>query len=181
MTARTGCLWRPCRGGGRLHGWLCRASAPAMMGCMKTIPVALMVGLVVLVQSGCVSRQPAAQTGGEGKVVATDLVQSTTSWDGALLPPYPPGQPQITIRRVVIPVGGQLPPHLHPVINAGILVRGQLTVKAANGKTIELKAGDPLVELVNTVHYGINSGNVPAEIVVVYAGSTNMPVSLPAK
>jgi quercetin dioxygenase-like cupin family protein len=42
-----------------------------------------------------------------------------------------------------------------------------------------LKAGDALVELVDTWHYGRNDGDVPAEIVVFYAGTENAPISLP--
>ena len=68
--------------------------------------------------------------------------------------------------------------HKHPVINAGVLVSGQLTVVATNGKTLHLKAGDSIVELVNTAHYGINDGNTAAEIIVFYAGTVDMPVTV---
>jgi hypothetical protein len=61
------------------------------------------------------------------------------------------------------------------VINAGVLLSGQLTVVTADEKTLHLKAGDPIVEVVNTSHYGINQGNVPAEIVVFYAGAVEVP------
>jgi hypothetical protein len=57
------------------------------------------------------------------------------------------------------------------VINAGVLMSGQLTVETTDGKVLHLKAGDPIVEVVNTLHYGINEGTVPAEIVVFYAGT----------
>ena len=47
-----------------------------------------------------------------------------------------------------------------------------------NGQTKQLKAGDPLAEVVNTWHYGINPGNTPAEILVVYAGVEGVPTSI---
>ena len=106
------------------------------------------------------------------------LAKSTTSWDGASLPAYPPGRPEVTILRIRIPPGTQLPLHKHPVINAGVLTKGELTVLAETGQTLHLKAGDALVELVNTWHYGRNDGDVPAEIVVFYAGSENSPITL---
>jgi hypothetical protein len=59
------------------------------------------------------------------------------------------------------------------VINAGVLMSGELTVVTADGKTLHLKAGDPIVEVVNTPHCGINEGKVPAEIVVFYAGAVD--------
>ena len=44
-----------------------------------------------------------------------------------------------------------------------------------DGKALRLMAGDPIVEVVNTLHYGINEGKVPAEIVVFYAGALDQP------
>jgi hypothetical protein len=43
---------------------------------------------------------------------------------------------------------------------------------------MNLKAGDPNVEVVNTPHYGVNQGKVPAEILVFYAGTTNTPITV---
>lgn len=106
------------------------------------------------------------------------LAKTTRSWDKALLPSYPQGQPEITILRIHIPAGTRLDTHRHPVINAGVLLRGQLTIVTIDGKTQHLKAGDPIVELVNTAHYGINNGKVPAEIVVFYAGVVDLPITV---
>jgi quercetin dioxygenase-like cupin family protein len=89
---------------------------------------------------------------------------------------YPQGQPEITIRRISIPAGARLDIHSHSVINAGVLITGRLTVVTADGKTLDLKAGEPIVEVVNTLHYGINQGDVPAEIVVFYAGTVDTPL-----
>lgn len=140
-----------------------------------------LMGIVVvmgLLGGGCMGHPKSAPEGAVGQVVVQELVKSTTSWDGSILPPYPRGQPEITIKRVIIPVGGRLEPHRHPVINAGVLVRGRLTVQATNGKRVEVNAGEPLVELVDTAHYGCNTGAEPAEIIVIYAGITNQPVMI---
>ena len=107
-----------------------------------------------------------------------ELVRTSKSWDGKSLVPYPQGQPEITILRIGIPAGARLETHSHPVINAGVLVSGQLTVKTTDGRVLRLKAGDPIVEVVNTLHYGINEGTVPAEIVVFYAGSVGQAVTV---
>jgi len=84
----------------------------------------------------------------------------------------------VTILRISIPAGSQLDVHSHPVINAGVLISGQLTVITKDGKTLHLKSGDPIVEVVNTSHYGINEGNVPAEIIVFYAGVVDTPITI---
>ncbi len=64
------------------------------------------------------------------------------------------------------------------MINAGVLISGQLTVVTKDGKRLHLKAGDPIVEVVKTVHYGMNEGKVPAEIVVFYAGVVDAPITV---
>jgi len=84
----------------------------------------------------------------------------------------------ITILRISIPAGAQLKTHSHPVINAGFLISGELTVMTIDGKELHLKAGDPIVEVVNTLHYGVNQGKVPAEIVVFYAGVVDKPITV---
>ncbi len=94
------------------------------------------------------------------------LAKSSSSWDGEALPEYPEGTPEVTILRIIIPPGAQLPIHEHPVINAGVLLSGRLTVKTEDGSILHLKAGDPIVEVVDKWHYGINEGSEPAEIIV---------------
>jgi len=138
----------------------------------------MVLGLaVLLLQSGCatVTRHPA---GTAEKPVVKQLAKTTHSWNGALLPAYPQGQPEVTILRITLPPGVRLETHLHPVINAGVLLSGELTVVTTAGKTLVLKAGDPIVEVVETLHHGFNSGKAPAEILVVYAGIEGKPVTI---
>ena len=136
--------------------------------------------LILLLHSGCATVSPEAGKvmAGERSPFVKELVKSTQSWDRELLPAYPQGQPEITILRISIPAGTRLDTHSHPVINAGVLISGQLTVVTTDGKTLHLKAGDPIVEVVNTLHYGINQGKVPAEIIVFYAGTVGTPITV---
>ena len=135
------------------------------------------LSLILLLQTGCavVRISPEAN---EASTVVKELVKSTQSWDGKVLPAYPQGQPEITILRINIPPGTRLDTHRHPVINAGMLISGQLTVVTSEGRTLHLKAGDPIVEVVHTLHYGVNEGEVPAEIVVSYAGASDTPITV---
>ena len=91
---------------------------------------------------------------------------------------YPKGEPEITILRIKIPPGSLLPLHKHPVINAGVLLSGELTVVTEDGKNLHLKAGEAIIEVVNTWHYGKNEGNVPADIIVFYAGTMDGPITI---
>ena len=45
-------------------------------------------------------------------------------------------------------------------------------------KTLELKAGDALIEVVNRWHYGVNEGDESVEIVVFYAGTKERAYSI---
>jgi len=93
-------------------------------------------------------------------ISVTTMTKSTQSWNGSTLPAYPDGQPEVTILKIVIQPGVTLEWHKHPIINAGVLLSGELTVESAKQETLLLKAGDTIVELVEQWHHGINSGNV---------------------
>jgi quercetin dioxygenase-like cupin family protein len=125
----------------------------------------------VVLLGGC-SPQPVQS------VQVKELACSGSSWDGAALPSYPRGKPEVKILQITIPPKATLPLHHHPVINAGVLLRGELTVTTETGKTLEMKAGNSLIEVVGTRHYGRNDGSVPAEIIVFYAGVQGTPVTV---
>lgn len=109
---------------------------------------------------------------------STNLNQSTKSWDGKELPTYTLIKPEVTIKEIIIAPGEKLPWHQHPVINAGILLSGELVVRTQDKKELNLKAGDTLIELVNTSHTGENIGTVPAKIVVFYFGEKDAKVTI---
>jgi quercetin dioxygenase-like cupin family protein len=111
-------------------------------------------------------------------IEAVKLIESDTSWNGSELPKYPDGKPKITILKITIPPQAKLKVHKHMVINAGVLTKGELTVIDEQNNVLNLKAGDALVELVNTYHHGENKGNVPAEIIVFYAGTDGVPITV---
>jgi len=106
------------------------------------------------------------------------LIETDKSWNGDDLPKYPDGKPKITVLKITIPPRSKLNIHKHLVINAGVLTKGELTVVDEQHNTLNLKTGDALVELVNTYHYGENKGNLPAEIIVFYAGTEDLPITV---
>jgi len=136
---------------------------------MKKIFIAIFVTSFVFIT---------ACAGNVNNVEVKQLAKSTKSWDGDALPQYPQGQPEVTILRIKIPAGAKLEIHNHPVINAGVLLTGELTVVTDDNKTLHLKAGDSIVELVNKKHYGRNEGTETAEIIVFYAGIENKPITI---
>ena len=116
---------------------------------------------------------------GDVNAVQVDVLAKTgLSWDGGHLPDYSKGTPEISILRIKIPPGAQLPLHTHPVINAGVLLSGELTVVTEDNRTLHLKAGEPIVEVVNKWHSGKNEGNMTAEILVFYVGMPDLPITI---
>ena len=113
----------------------------------------------------------------ESKIETEVLAKTSNSWNGAVLPEYASGQSEVTILRIKIPPGVKLPLHIHPVINAGVLLKGELTVITDSGDRLDLKEGEAIVEVVDTWHYGYNEGEDTAEIVVFYAGAEGLPVT----
>jgi len=111
-------------------------------------------------------------------ITAEVITKTSMSWDGSILPAYPQAQPEITILRIIIQPGASIDWHKHPMINAGVLLKGQLTVESEEQDVLHLNAGDPIVELVNKWHHGVNNGLEPVEIIVFYAGAEGLPLSV---
>jgi quercetin dioxygenase-like cupin family protein len=128
--------------------------------------------LLVILVAGCASPKHFDE------VRSVQLIKSTEAWNGQPLPAYKSGQPEITIVIITIPPRYTLPMHTHPVINAGVLLKGQLTVTTQSGQTLHLKPYDAIVEVVDTWHYGKNEGHEPAEILVLYAGIMGEPITI---
>ncbi|AHJ13673.1 cupin domain-containing protein [Sulfurospirillum multivorans] len=113
-----------------------------------------------------------------GNVESVTLVKSDKSWDGSSLPAYPTEAPEISVLKITIPAHTELPLHKHPIINAGYMVKGALKVVTDENKTLQLKAGDALIEVVEKWHYGVNEGDESVEIVVFYAGTKESAYSI---
>ena len=114
----------------------------------------------------------------DAKTQVITLVKTDKSWNNVPLPKYPEGNPEITILKIIIPPKTQLPLHKHPIINAGVVLKGELTVISETSDTLHLKAGEPIVELVNTWHFGINNSTETVEIIVFYAGMKEIPITV---
>ena len=116
--------------------------------------------------------------GGE-TVRSTELIRTSRSWDGAEMPDYLQGRPELVAVKYEIPAGQKLGWHNHPVMNYGILVQGELTIVCADGKETTVHEGEPVVEMVNTVHHGENRGTKPVVLYMFYASQKGMPLSVP--
>ena len=106
------------------------------------------------------------------------VIQTEVHWNQQPIKPLHIEHPQITMLRITIPVGEKLVMHKHPILNIGYLTKGELTVRSDKGDVLVLKPGDPIVELVDTWHYGESTGSEDAEIVVTYVGEKGDDLSI---
>ena len=106
------------------------------------------------------------------------VIQTQTHWNQQPIKPIHIDHPQITMLRITIPAGEKLAMHKHPILNIGYLTKGELTVRSDKGDELVLKPGDPIVELVDTWHYGESTGKGDAEIVVTYVGEKDDDLSI---
>lgn len=107
------------------------------------------------------------------------LAGGSQAWDCSQLPNYPQGEPDVIVTRLQIEPGLRLPMHVHPVINAGMVISGELTVTGADGVEHVFGPGEALIEMVGRPHYGENRGEEPVDLVMFYASTPGTPLSLP--
>lgn len=134
-----------------------------------------------LMAAASASPLTAAESSGSGIVVEKLLENVSHSWDGKALVAYPTEQPAITLLKISVAPKTKLAKHYHSVINVGYMLEGELTVHGENGEVKTIKAGEPLVEMVGTIHYGENTGDCTAVIIVFYAGDAKTPITTNAE
>jgi len=89
------------------------------------------------------------------------------------------GPPKITAMIVTIAPGEKTQVHKHPVPLFVYILSGELAVKYEGKGTKRFAAGDAYMEAVDWWHKGINKGDVPVRILVVYIGSEKLPNVIP--
>lgn len=143
---------------------------------MKSI-VTLGLGFVALglaAPSARAEAPAAVKTDYAPAVKVTRLLKSTTDSAGRPLayPKPEDGQAEVTALHVEIAAGGQTGWHKHPLTCLAYLMEGELEVALADGRVHKVKAGDPLCEVVDLAHNGVNRGEVPAKLVFFVLGTT---------
>ena len=138
-------------------------------------------GAILCVAPGCVSPRcgsPFAQYDDVAEVKVMELKRTSQSWDGAELPDYPVGRPELVVKRYVFPCGSKLGWHHHPVMNYGIVQQGELTIIGIDGKEKTVRAGEAVVEMVGTIHHGENRGDKPVVLDMYYVSQKGTPLAV---
>lgn len=137
----------------------------------------ILTGVLTLALSACATTHDNKAR----SINSTQLIKTTMTWDGKTLVYPDHDQAQVTALMIEIPVNGETGWHSHPVPSFAMILQGTLDVMLKDGSVNHLKAGDPLVEVVDTAHNGRNTGDVPVKIMVFYAGTVNSVLTIKEK
>ena len=121
---------------------------------------------------------PAGLRAREPQLKVEQVLQTTQSRDRKPYTRYPPGQPQVTVLRIMIPPNTALHWHRHPIISVGYVLSGHLTLeKRETGERTILQVGQAVAETVQTTHRGFTTDE-PVELIVFYAGQVGLPLTI---
>ena len=124
------------------------------------------------------AKEPVSGEGYTKQIVVTPILRTTKTASGQPIAYPKTGSPQVTAVLVEIPPGAQTGWHVHPFPCYAYIMSGKLTVKIQGKKPRELRAGEALVETVNTPHNGMNKGSVPVRLVMFVTGETDKPFTV---
>ncbi len=144
---------------------------------MKTTTIRLSIAALALL-AGLSACTTAPKAPASAAVSTTELIRTSQSWDGAELPDYPAGRPELVAVRYVFPAGRKLGWHHHPVMNYGVLQQGELTIIGLDGKEKVVHEGEAVVEMVDTIHHGENRGTKPVILDMFYISQEGLPLAV---
>lgn len=125
-----------------------------------------------------VSAQPAVTEGYKPIIKVTPLLRETVTSAGQPIV-YPKTEnPEVTAVRVIIPPGAETGWHKHPFPCYGYILSGSLTVEMEGGKVEHPSAGQALIECVDMLHNGKNTGTEPVELVMFVTGEKGLPFTV---
>lgn len=129
-----------------------------MIGMFRT----LAVGLALFAASPALALDPAPQP-----VVITPLASTKTTAAGQPIV-LPGADTRVIVSMFEIAPGAALPVHKHPYPRYGYVLAGQLRVTdVETGKSIDYKAGDFIVEMIERWHQGANTGSETVRLLVI--------------
>ena len=111
-------------------------------------------------------------------IKTTELIRTSESWDGVALPDFPVGKPELRVIRLDFPVGAKTGWHHHTVVNYGIVQQGDLTIVCQDGSERTFREGEPLVEVIGTIHRGENRGRKSVVLVMFYYSEPGAEITI---
>jgi len=127
-----------------------------------------LVGLFLLVP-------PAFAADYSSGVTAKVLKKTSVTGNGQKITYPQTDRAEVTAMTVELAPGAETGWHKHPVPVYAYVISGNLSVELEDGKHLSFDAGDAVIEVVNTLHNGKNSGTEPVKLAVFYLGVEGTP------
>lgn len=143
-----------------------------MLKSLKTLQaqaVCLGVMVVLLVVSSTFA------AGYSSGVSAKVLTKTSLTADGQKIVYLQTDKAEVTAMTVDIAPGAETGWHKHPVPVYAYVLSGELTVELEGGQRLRYGTGAAIIEVVNTLHNGKNSGAEPVKLAVFYLGAEGVP------
>jgi len=106
------------------------------------------------------------------------LLKTISTWDNKNFEKINIENPEVTVLKIKIDVGENLPMHKHDILNIAYVKQGTLTVTTDTDEQITVNEGECLSEVIGKYHYGKNDGNVPVELIVFYVGENGSELAI---
>jgi quercetin dioxygenase-like cupin family protein len=136
---------------------------------MKRIAVAVAFLALSSVSSSSVRAE------GYTNVKVDKILVSGTTYTGQPLSYNNSANPEVTALVVHVPPGGSTGWHKHPVPVYAYMLDGELTINMKDKSSYLFKKGEVILEVMNTLHNGVNKGDKEATLMVFYSGTAGMP------
>lgn len=105
---------------------------------------------------------------------AEKLLVTSTAYNGQPLAYLKNGTPEVSVLVVTFPPGSSTGWHEHPVPVYAYLLDGELTIELQDGTRHLFRKGEPIIEVTNLQHNGINTGKSDTKLVVFYTGAAGV-------
>lgn len=133
--------------------------------------------LLIVTLAFVLLRHATAAENAKPAVWSETLLRRSSSWDDEPYKSYPPGQPELSVLKIILQPHTKLEWHRHPMPSAAYILAGELTLeRKKDGKKQHFTAGQAVPETVDTFHRG-EAGSEPVVLIVFYAGSTGTPLT----
>ena len=142
---------------------------------MKALIVPTALGAFMLAGALCAAADDVPQV-----KVTTIFSSMTTAIGQPIVLPKANAEVHVTVYE--IPVGARLAVHKHPFPRYAYVLAGKLRVtEEDNGRTFDYIAGDFLIEMVDTWHFGTNIGTEPVRLLVIDQVEAGQQNTIPFK
>lgn len=113
----------------------------------------------------------------KNEIVVEPLLKTDTTSIGQKIVYPQVSDAEVTMSRIIIPVGKSTGWHKHDYPVFAYVLKGVLTVEIEDNKSVQYHENSTIPEMVNIYHNGINKGKEDVVLIAVYLGEKGKDLS----